>query len=67
MIRKAKIGDVVPIQKMLVDFAQDGKLLPRSLSELYTNLRDMFIAFDEENATVPQAVMLSLERRSNGS
>lgn len=50
MIRKAKISDVVGIQKMLGHFAQKGKLLPRSLSELYTNLRDMFVAVDGDAA-----------------
>ncbi|MFP5211983.1 MAG: N-acetyltransferase [Acidobacteriota bacterium] len=52
MIRKAKIVDVPNIQKMLAGFAQQGRLLARSLSELYTNLRDMFVAFDEETGQV---------------
>jgi amino-acid N-acetyltransferase len=45
-IRKARIEDVAVIQKLLAGFAQKGKLLARSLSELYTNLRDMFVARD---------------------
>lgn len=48
MIRKARIGDVPIIQKMLAEFAKDGKLLARSLSELYTNLRDTVVAVDQE-------------------
>jgi amino-acid N-acetyltransferase len=48
VVRKARTGDVVSIQKMLVAFAQQGKLLARSLSELYTNLRDMCVAEDPE-------------------
>ena len=52
VIRKAKTGDVVVIQKMLVSFAQQGKLLARSLSELYTNLRDMSVAVDNETGQV---------------
>lgn len=52
MIRKAKISDVPVIQKMLVQFAKEGKLLARSLSELYTNLRDTSVAVDEENEQV---------------
>ncbi len=47
MIRKAKIADVVEIQSMLRDFAAEGALLPRSLSELYTTLRDMVVYEDE--------------------
>jgi amino-acid N-acetyltransferase len=52
MIRKAKMSDVVVVQKMLVQFAQQGKLLPRSLSELYTNIRDIFVAVDGESEQV---------------
>jgi amino-acid N-acetyltransferase len=52
LIRKAKTSDIVVIQKMLVDFAQQGKLLARSLSELYTNLRDMSVAVDGETGQI---------------
>ena len=47
MIRKARIADVVEIQKMLRDFADAGSLLARSLSELYTTLRDIVVWEDE--------------------
>lgn len=52
MIRKAKISDVIEIQKMLRDFAQNGKLLARSLSELYTHLRDTVVFQDDESGEV---------------
>jgi amino-acid N-acetyltransferase len=52
MIRKAKIADVIEIQKMLRDFAQSGKLLARSLSELYTHLRDMLVYVDGDTDEV---------------
>lgn len=42
-IRKASIRDVSSIHKLLGRYAQQGKLLARSLSELYTNIRDMFV------------------------
>lgn len=45
-IRKAHVRDVATIQKMLGRFAQQGKLLARSLSELYTNIRDTFVVVD---------------------
>jgi amino-acid N-acetyltransferase len=48
MIRKARIIDVIEIQKMLRDYAQSGKLLARSLSELYTHIRDMVVYVDED-------------------
>jgi amino-acid N-acetyltransferase len=47
MIRKARIADVVEIQHMLRDFAKAGSLLARSLSELYTTLRDIVVYEDE--------------------
>ena len=46
-IRKAKIVDVHEIHKMLADHAQRGDLLPRSLSELFDNLRDIFVYLDD--------------------
>src|SRR5271169_4612802 len=48
MIRKARISDVVEIQKMLRDFAANGSLLARSLSELYTALRDIVVFEDDD-------------------
>jgi len=47
LIRKAKISDVKEIQKMVEVYAQKGEMLPRSLSELYDNLRDFFV-YEEE-------------------
>jgi amino-acid N-acetyltransferase len=47
MIRKANIKDVKPIQKLINDYAKEDLLLPRSLSELYENLRDFFV-FEEK-------------------
>ncbi len=46
-IRKALISDIKPIHKLINDFAKKGQMLPRSLNELYENIRDFFIA--EEN------------------
>ncbi len=40
MIRKAKISDVRSIHVLLMHFADQGLLLPRSLSEIYDHLRD---------------------------
>lgn len=52
MIRKARIVDVPVIQKMLAGLAQEGRLLARSLSELYTNLRDMSVFVDDETGQI---------------
>jgi len=47
MIRKAKTADVVEIHKMLWHFSKTEKLLARSLSELYTTVRDMVVFEDK--------------------
>ena len=47
MIRKARTADVVQIHKILWHFAKAEKLLARSLSELYTTVRDMVVFEDE--------------------
>ena len=48
MIRKAVIRDVKPIHKLLSYYADQGLLLPRSLSELYDHLRDLFVVEDNQ-------------------
>jgi len=46
MIRKAKVADVKQIYNLIMEFANKEEMLPRSLSELYDNLRDFFV-FEE--------------------
>lgn len=46
------MADVVEIQKMLRDFAQSGKLLARSLAELYMHLRDILVFVEDESDRV---------------
>jgi amino-acid N-acetyltransferase len=46
-IRKAKISDVRDIHKLIERSARKGEMLPRSLSELYDNLRDYDVYFEE--------------------
>lgn len=43
MIRKAKVDDIKDIQRLIKLYAPKGGILPRSLSELYDNLRDFFV------------------------
>jgi len=47
MIRKARIKDVKQIQSLINSFAKKEMMLPRSLNELYENIRDFWVA--EEN------------------
>lgn len=48
MLRKARIGDVRSIQSLVNAYADQGQMLPRSLNELYENLRDFWISEDGE-------------------
>lgn len=48
MIRKARIGDVKEIQKLLLTFASRGDMLSRSLSELYESLRDFYVETEDD-------------------
>jgi amino-acid N-acetyltransferase len=46
-IRKAMIGDIKPIHKLLNQYADHGLLLPRPLSELYDHLRDFVVLVED--------------------
>jgi amino-acid N-acetyltransferase len=52
MIRKARVADVKAIQTLIGEFAGKGEMLPRSLSEIYENLRDYFVCEDEADGAV---------------
>jgi len=43
MIRKARLEDVKEIQRLIKQYSARGDILPRSLSELYDQLRDFFV------------------------
>lgn len=43
MIRKATIDDIKEIQELINFYAKQDKMLPRSLNELYENIRDFFV------------------------
>lgn len=43
MIRKAILKDVKYIQQLINFYAKKEKMLPRSLNELYENIRDFFV------------------------
>lgn len=46
IIEKATIKDVPKIHRMVNNFASQGKMLPRPLSEIYENIRDFFVIRD---------------------
>lgn len=43
-VRKARMEDVKLIHAMLYDYAGKGRLLPRSLNQIYGSLRDFYVA-----------------------
>ena len=47
LIRKALLGDVPEMQKLINFYADRGELLPRSLNQLYENIRDFFIVEED--------------------
>lgn len=47
-IRKATVGDVRDIHRLINFYGDQGLVLPRSLSELYEHLRDHFVLVDND-------------------
>lgn len=45
-ISKAKIADIRPIHKLINEFAKKGEMIPRSLNDLYENIRDIYVCKD---------------------
>jgi len=43
MLRKARISDIKAVHRLINDCAAKGEMLPRSLAELYDNMRDYFV------------------------
>jgi len=52
MLRKARIGDVKTIHRMINISSGKGQILPRSLMDIYGSLRDFFVFMDEENEII---------------
>lgn len=43
MIRKAILADAKAIHQLLLAYARDGLVLPRSLAEIYEQIRDFYV------------------------
>ena len=48
-IRKATVDDVKKIQKLVNFYAKRERMLPRSLNELYENIRDFYVYAEGKN------------------
>lgn len=46
-IRKAKISDIKAIHKLVNEYGKRGEMIPRSLNDLYENIRDIFVCEDK--------------------
>ncbi len=59
MIEKAKIKDVPQIHKLVNYFANKDEMLPRSLSEIYENVRDYFVVREGKRVVACAALHVS--------
>lgn len=49
MIRNARVNDVDELNKLISYFAKKDFILPKSISELYENIRDFYVYVDNGN------------------
>ena len=57
MIRKARMSDVKGIHQLIADYARKGDMLPRSLADIYEDLRDYFIFEEDDGELVGSAAI----------
>lgn len=60
MVRKAKVADVPAVHALVNSYAEQQKMLPVSLSNLYERLRDFFVFIEEETGAVQGCGALSI-------
>ena len=59
MLRKARISDVEGIHRLVNSCAERGEMLPRSLAELYDNMRDYYV-YENGDSGVGGAIALHI-------
>ena len=52
MIRKAQIKDASKIHRLINSFAKLDLMMPRSLNEIYENIRDFWVSLDKNNKLI---------------
>jgi amino-acid N-acetyltransferase len=57
MIRKARIQEVPEIRRFLAEFTQDDGILPRTLADLYGQLRDYFVYREDQGPLIGIAAL----------
>ncbi len=60
-VEKASVKDAIVIHQMINYFADRGEMLPRSLSEIYENIRDYFVIKEGERVIACAALHVSWE------
>jgi len=55
-VERAKISDVAQMHQLINSFADKGEMLPRSLSEIYENVRDFFVIREGERVVACAAL-----------
>ena len=55
-VRRARVADVVPLQRLINRFAEREEMLHRALHELYEDLRDFFVV-DEDGEIIACAAL----------
>ncbi|OGO45359.1 MAG: GNAT family N-acetyltransferase [Chloroflexi bacterium RBG_16_60_22] len=58
-VEKAKIADVPQIHKLINEYAKNGEMLARPLSELYEDIRDFFVIREGERVVACAALHVS--------
>ena len=61
LVRKATVDDVKSIHRLISEFSDDKVMLPRSLSELYDNVRDPYQQKNLTNAPEHAALQARME------
>lgn len=61
MIRKAILQDARPIHRLLLTYAKDGLVLPRSLMEIFESIRDFYVFVDQEEVVGAAALNICWE------
>jgi amino-acid N-acetyltransferase len=57
MIRKARMADVKGIHGLIAEYAKKGDMLPRSLTDIYENLRDYFVFLGDDGELLGSAAI----------
>jgi amino-acid N-acetyltransferase len=61
MIRKAILQDARQIHKLLLNYAKDGLVLPRSLMEIFEAIRDFYVFVDDDRVVGAAALNICWE------